>query len=105
MEVAGYGNTGQQVRAEGAARRVKNESDESRLEDSVIMEGTSDPRRTYESYHTVSVNNCWQHLVVQTSVLNKSSRAEPTPHPNCREEGGGLTRSPDRGPILDFHIS
>lgn len=42
--------TQEQIRAERAARRVKNES---RFEDSITTKGTSDPQHTYESYHTV----------------------------------------------------
>lgn len=38
--------TREQIRAERAARRVKNESNESRLEDSVTTKGTSDPQHT-----------------------------------------------------------
>lgn len=41
------------VRAERAARRVKNESNDSRLEDSVTTKGTSDSQYSHESYRPV----------------------------------------------------
>ena len=45
--------TQEQIRAERAARRVKNESNDSRLEDSVTKKGTSDSQHNYESYRPV----------------------------------------------------
>ena len=69
--------TQEQIRAEQAARRVKNERDDSRLEDSVTMKGTSDSQHNYESYRPV----LWINWIYELKEFGRPNEGLEEEHP------------------------